>query len=113
MAKIIDGLTDDPAQQFFAVIDGYDSADIVLEWKPNQFGWFMNLTWGDFSVKNVRLGNFPNVLQQYKNVLPFGIGITGTNGLDPLTFDAWTTNNQFYILDESDIAAQQAALFNG
>jgi len=112
MAKIIDGLTNDPLQEFSAVLEGYDSAKIILEWKPNQFGWFMNLTWGEFSVKNLRIGNYPNILYQFKNLIPFGIGITGTNGVDPVTFDAWTSNNQFYILDEADIASQET-LFDG
>lgn len=102
MAQKIDGLTIDPKQEFFAVIAGYDSAKISLEFKPNQFGWFMAVEWGDFVVRNLRVTNFPNILYQFKNTLPFGIFVDGANGLDPLVFNAWTTNNALYILDEID-----------
>jgi hypothetical protein len=112
MARIITALTDDPKQIFYAVIAGYDVAKITLEWKPNQYGWFMSLIWGTFSVNNIRLCNYPNVLYQWKKVLPFGVAITGVNGQDPLVFNAWTTNNKFYLIDATDISEQEA-IFNG
>ncbi|NCX94761.1 MAG: hypothetical protein EBX40_08805 [Gammaproteobacteria bacterium] len=112
MAQQIDGLTNDPKQEFFAVIDGYDSAKINLEWKPNQYGWFMAVTWGTFEASSIRLAYNLNILHQFKNQLPFGIAITSNNQLDPITENAWTTNSQFIVLNAADVETI-AGVFNG
>lgn len=98
----ITGLTTDPKQQFDAVIEGYDVATIYLEWKPNQTGWFINVIWDTFAVYNLRVTTSFNILYQFKDIIPFGIRIDGIGLVDPVTDDAWTKYNQFYILDESD-----------
>ena len=106
--KKIPGITDDAKQQFNAVIEQYDNATIYLEYKPQQYGWFMNITWGSFSTSNIRVTNYPNILSQFKNVLPFGICITSLNGVDPVNQDDWLANNSFYILEGSEVQEFEA-----
>lgn len=101
MRQITD-LTTDAKQQFDIVIDGYDVATVYLEWKPNQTGWFMNVIWNTFSLYNLRVTTGQNILRQFKDIIPFGIGIGGVGSVDPVTEDAWINYNQFYILDETD-----------
>lgn len=106
----ITGLTNDTKQQFDAVIEGYDVANIYLEYKPNQFGWFMDVTWGEFSTNNLRVTVGPNILRQFKNIIPFGIAISGVDSVDPVTVDDWLGHNVFYILDETDKALVEDAI---
>jgi hypothetical protein len=102
--RLITGITNDAKQQFDAVIEGYDVATIYLEYKPNQQSWFMDVTWGDFQTKNIKVVTSPNILRQFKNVLPFGVMITGVDAGDPLLLDDWLSNNEFIMLDEADKA---------
>lgn len=99
----IEGLTNDPKQQFFAVIEGYDVATITLEFKPNQYSWFISVQWGTFAINNELVSCSPNLLRQFRNMIPFGIGIYGVNQIDPISIDSWITTNQFFILDKNDI----------
>lgn len=101
----IDGITTAARQRFFAVLAGYDVVEVNLEWKPNQYTWFMSLKWGTFEVNNEQLSCSPNVLRQYKNLIPFGIAVVGVGGLDPVTQDSWQTTNQFIMLDASEVEA--------
>ena len=100
---LISVLNDRPKQTFKAVIDGYDTAAITLEFKPEQLGWFMSIVWGTFEMYNERLATSPNLLRQFKNIIPFGILIEGTEGIDPLKIDSWLTDNKFYMIDQADI----------
>lgn len=107
----ITSLTTDPKQQFNAVISGYNTAQIYIEYKPQQFGWFMNLVWGNFSVNNLRLAVGPNILRQFKNQIPFGIAISGVGNIDPLNQTDWVSNNGFFILTSDDVAAVETVVY--
>jgi hypothetical protein len=96
-------LNDDPKQQFNLLIENYDSAVIYLEYKPQQSGWFFNLTWGDFSLNSERVATSPNLLRQFKNILPFGLMITGHDSIEPFLQDCWITSHKIYLLDETDL----------
>lgn len=105
---LISVLNDRPKQTFKAVIDGYDTATITLEFKPEQLGWFMSIVWGTFELYNERVATSPNLLRQFSNIIPFGILIDGVNAIDPLKIDSWVTDNNFYILDKSDLDEVEA-----
>lgn len=96
-------LNDEYKQKFKFPISGYSDVFISIEFKPNQFAWFMNLTWDDFVLNNERLGVHPNLLRQFRNILKFGICITHPAHLDPYDRTAWLNGWSFYMLDEDDI----------
>lgn len=97
-------LSEAPKQQFNAPITGgYDTAEIYLEFKPLQNAWFMDLTWGDFVLKNERVSNSPNLLRQFRDLIPFGIFVAGRDDIDPLLITSWTGDNEFWILDSTDL----------
>lgn len=97
-------LSSDAKQNFQAPITGYDSVDITIEYKPSQYGWFISLVWGDFSINNERISISPNLLRQFKNVLPFGILISGFQAEEPVFITSWLENNKFVILDQNDLS---------
>jgi hypothetical protein len=101
-------INDYPKQSFFITIENYESAEVLLEFKPLQQGWFINLTWGTVGIKQMRVVAGPNILSQFSNVLPFGIAISGVDDIDPFAIDAWLTGWKFYVLDQNDLAEVEA-----
>lgn len=102
-------LNDSNKQQFRFSIDGYDAAEVYLEFKPQQQGWFMNLSWGDvFTLNQTRVVVSPNLLRQFVNVLPFGITIVGPDAIDPFAVDSWLNGWEFYVLDQDDLEQVEA-----
>jgi hypothetical protein len=102
--KTIRNLTADAKQRFSVVIDGYDAADCFLEFKSSQDAWFFSMSWGTFSINNEKIVVAPNILRQFKNVLPFGILVTGIDALDPIAIDSWVNNNTFNVLSADEVA---------
>jgi len=100
-------LTSDAKQQFNMTIAGYDVASVYLEYKPQQYGWFMNLAWSSFALNNERVSTSPNLLRPWKDVLPFGIliaDVSGAAALDPIFIDSWVKTHQFWMLEQADLA---------
>ena len=101
--KEITILNDAPKQTFKFTIDGYDYVEVYIEFKPQQYSWFFNLTWGNFSLFGERVAVSPNLLRQFKDLIPFGIMISGEDGLDPFAIDSWVTKNKFYFLSADEV----------
>lgn len=100
---------DDSNKQIFTVsIDGYSGVKISMEFKPQQYAWFMSVTWGEFNLNNERVAISPNLLRQFQNILPFGILISHIDAIDPFSNDAWLTGWEIYILDENELAQVEA-----
>lgn len=102
------GLTDDPKQQFAMVIEGYDAATVTLEYKSSQYAWFMSVVWGNFELYGERVATGPNMLRQFKDIIPFGIAVSGNNAIDPLFLTSWLTDCSFYVLDAADVESAEA-----
>ena len=101
--KEITNLNDAPKQTFKFNLEGYDYVEIYLEFKPQQYSWFFNLTWGTFKLFGERVAVSPNLLRQFKDMIPFGIQITGDSALDPFAVDSWVTSNKFNFLSADEV----------
>lgn len=102
--RYINSITDYANQTFDIVIVGYDTATVSLVYKPLQYGWFMDVVWGNFSAYSIRLVCGPNVLGQFKTQIPFGIAIGGVAGIDPYLQNSFANGDSaFYVLDETEI----------
>jgi len=98
-------------QQFDFALEGYDSVRVYLEFKPQQYGWFMTLTWGSFVLSNERLSVSDNLLRQFRDMIPFGIMITGIDAIDPSSIDSWIDNNFFYFLTADEVLEVEATAY--
>lgn len=107
----INAITNDPRQIMSIVIQGYDNATFSLEFKPNQYSWYFSLSWQTFSVNNMRVTTSPNMLRQWKNILPFGLACLSNPLVDPSTLEAFTTYSKIYLLSSSEILDVEADFY--
>lgn len=107
----ITGITAEYKQKLSITITNFGYADLTLSYKPNQFAWFFDLTWQEFTTTNQQLTMSPNILRQYRNILPFGIICSNNNNLDPLVLESFVTDTKLYLIDSSEIISLEAALY--
>lgn len=101
----ITGISAQNFQSFqFKLPDG-TTAYFKLTYAPRVSYWFMDVTWGSEIIKGVKLSNVPNVLEQYTNVLPFGVNIWMIDYTEPILINDFLTGRAiFNILSDSEIA---------
>jgi hypothetical protein len=107
----ITGTTADYRQKMFINITNFGAAELVLQFKPNQYAWYFDLTWQEFSVKNQQLTMSANILRQYKNILPFGIMCFNNSTIDPIVVEAFVLDTKLYLLDSAEVVAIEADLY--
>lgn len=103
-------ITNEYQQQHILPIDGTDiKATLLLEYKPLLYCWNFTLTWDTFETYNEQVVTTQNLLRQYRDLVPFGIGIKTKSGLDPLTLDAFSSGEaSLYVQNAAEVAEIEA-----
>ena len=84
MKRIVE-LSDQSKQKINFVLDNNKIFVLQLYFIDNQIGWFYNIDYenGNKIINGRRLVVAPNVLYQWKNILPFGLFVSSTDDGDP------------------------------
>lgn len=109
----ITGLTNDGLQQF--VLNGIPgvSASVLLRFMPRIQNWIMDISSGSFTANGIPILCGPNILRQWRNIIPFGIACTDIYFLDPYTINDFAIGAaSLYLLNSADVAAVEAEFFS-
>lgn len=80
------------AKQTITWSNGDLDVDLYFEYKPNQLGWFIDIKYQDLvNYRNIRVTTHRNLLRSYSAILPFGMMITTSDGLEPMGIDDFTS----------------------
>ncbi len=102
---LIQQITTAPLQQKSLILYNGNILSIVLNYLDSQQGWFINnLIYQDFVLNGTRITVNPNILNQFKNKLPFGLGCFTTLSREPTLQQDFSSNNfKLYILDQREV----------
>lgn len=108
----IEQITDDTKQKQTLILD--DGTQVVLEicFVPMQLGWYItSLTYGDRTIEGFKICTSPNLLHQYKNLLPFGLACyTKDNGEPKLQQDFSSGYAELFLLTAEEVDEYQELL---
>lgn len=112
---LIQSITSDSYQKQSVSLDDGTFITFTLRFVPLQQSWFFDeITWQDWTVQGLRCSNQPNMLYQWKNLIPFGLGCFSTNNRDPqLQEDFQTGASKLYILTEAEVQEYEEFLRDG
>lgn len=112
MKRIVE-LNDQSKQKINFILDNNEIFVFQLYFIDNQIGWFYNIDYenGKKIINGRRLVVAPNVLFQWKNILPFGLFVSSTDGGDPyfqndfVSIDGGATEPriQLYVLTKEEV----------
>lgn len=112
--KIVTGITAQAKQSMFLVLNDGSQLSWVVEYRPNQLGWFANFEWQTWSLNGLRLTASPNLLRQWSNLLPFGIAIQTVENREPINRTDFTDGTATaFLLDATDVALVNTVTFSG
>lgn len=113
--NLIQQITNDANQTQTIVLPDGTSFDFTLYYVDLQIGWFItNLTYGTFTLSGFRVSRSPNMLNQYRNQIPFGLGCVMTQDREPTQqLDFSTGVGQLYLLSAAEVAQFSSFLTTG
>lgn len=105
----IQGISTDALQNFTVALADGTTFNMTLAFKPLQQGWFISVSYGAFSVTNMRVCCVYNILEQFSEQIPFGIACFTTQNQEPMfPQDFAASNAALCVLDETDVANLEA-----
>lgn len=112
--KIIQGITDTPNQTIVLTLLDGSSVVLTLAYRAQQQGWFFDLTYGDFISRGNRLVSGPNVLRQYRDLIPFGLMVATVNKQEPQIQTVFADGlTSLYLLEGADVEEVEATIYPG
>jgi len=100
----INGITNEPKQVLSVPLDDGSTFELTLSYMPRRENWvIVNLQHLDFSLKGYRIYNSPNILHQFRNLIPFGIGCFSVEDREPMLLEDFQSGNtELYVLDSEE-----------
>jgi hypothetical protein len=110
--NLINKLNSDPSQRAFLTGNAGQRIEINLRYLPTQSMWMVDFELDDFIVKNISLVCSPNLLRNYKNIIPFGIMVDTVDGQDPRgVTDFASQYAKLYLLSRDEVIAIEERLY--
>lgn len=100
--NILTGFSDSPSQTTTIALDDGSFARLDLTFRPQQRGWFYNLTYKTFVLLGQRLVCSESLLRRFRKQIPFGLAVLSTSRKDPMTETTLATSETVIILLTSD-----------
>lgn len=101
----VQNLTGDSRQSQTLVLPDGSLIQLSIYFVPMQLGWFItNLTYQGFILNNLRISNNPDMLYQWRNVLPFGLACFSTSDREPSQqLDFLSGASALYVLTSDEV----------
>lgn len=108
----VDNLSDDADQLTRVVLSDGSLVVIELFYRAATQRWTADVTRGTFTVNNINLCVHPNLLRDWRNVIPFGLACTSTDGGDPVLLEDFANGRvQLFVLEAADVGAVETNVF--
>lgn len=100
----IGNISDDAFQTQTVVNDEGVSFYIEMYFVPLQYSWVITkIVYEDFVAENIRICNSPNILHQFRNLIPFGIACVSDDDREPsLIGDFQEGFTKLYLLSKEE-----------
>jgi hypothetical protein len=112
---LIDNLTDAADQQTDLLMPDGSTGTLELIYLGTAQRWIFNFTHPSFpggALNGQNLCQHPNILRQWKNILPFGLACFSADGNDPVSVEDFASGNtSLFLLDAADVDAVEQSFF--
>lgn len=110
----IDNITEQANQTTQVVLPDGSILTVALQYNGSTERWTMDVSHTLLTVNGMNVSCHPNMLREWRNVIPFGLACTTLSGYDPTNVQDFTNGQaQLYVLTAADVQDVEATIFGG
>ena len=103
---LIENLTEDARQIHHITLDDGSTVDITLIYLPAIQRWQFDIIHPQLTCYGRLLSNHPNLLRQWRRIIPFGLACIVTDGTEPFDINDFIYGRvELYILTADEVSA--------
>lgn len=112
---LIQQITSAPSQSMSLALQDGTYLTLTMYFMPMQQTWVIRqLTYNDFTLYGLRITVSPNMLNQWRNQLPFGLGCFTNEGREPSLAEDFSSGAfKMYLLSEEETNEYAEYLISG
>lgn len=100
----IDRISNAPKQSYTLNGPNNEQIKFFLWYAPSQQTWFFSIQYLDITIRGLQFVVGPNILRNYRNLIPFGLAVTSIDGLDPLYISDFTVGRiSAFLLSQAEV----------
>lgn len=108
----VDNLSDDASQLTHVVLSDGSLVTLALVYQPATQRWTVDISRNTFAVNGLNLCVHPNLLREFRNIIPFGLAIVSTDGGDPVLIEDFVSGRiTLFVLEAADVVAIEDNVF--
>ena len=116
MATLIDTLTDGADQLLTLILDDGSLAQVEMQYEGTTQRWLMNVSHPTIPpngiIYNKEVCFSPNIMREWRNIIPFGLCCTSTDGGDPVSIEDFVDGRcNLYLLNAADVIAVEQQVY--
>lgn len=109
----VTNITSSVKQQMQLILEKGQTADFALHFNGRMQAWFFSFTYNDITAKDLKVCLHPNILRQFKKIIPFGISFASNNLVEPFQETSFSSGAcNMYILNSEDVQEVEEQFFN-
>lgn len=109
---ILTTITQYPNQQFTLVLQDNETALMRLYYNARMESWFFDLQYKELAINGVKVVLHPNILRQFRNIIPFGLGILSESYVEPFEIECFANNRvEIGILTKDEVEEIEAEVY--
>lgn len=115
MAFRIQPITSNALQTTTLILQDGSTLILQLNYIPMQYGWFLtNIQNNSFQLQGIRIVNNPNLLNQWKNLITFGLACFSSSQREPTQQQDFSSgSSSLYLLTQAEVEQYSEILSNG
>lgn len=108
----IDNLTNFADQQSDLILDDGSVASLNMVYNASTERWIANVFYNGKTYNGIGLCDHPNILRQWKNVLPFGLSVATSDQTDPFDINDFSSGRVgMFLLNSADVQQIENDIF--
>jgi len=102
--KRLEGIRATGTQRLTTTASNGDVVVIVLFYDAATQNFKIDVEWNDFILRGTRVFSSPNLLNQYENIIPFGLAVVTTGGGEPFLVNDFSSGRcNMYLLTPEEV----------
>lgn len=111
--RYINKLNSDPFQTAYLTGNAGQRIRMDLRYNPTQKVWMADFSLGTFTINGISVVKSPNLLRNYRNIIPFGLVVTTADGQDPRNVEDFSTQYAaMYLLTKDEVEEMERLAFS-
>lgn len=113
--QVVTSFTSSPKQFHELVLDNNETADFHIKYNPRMLCWSFDISYLDKTIDGVKVVLHPNILRQFRKILPFGLMFFTENGspVEPFQISDFENGRvKMAILNTEEVLQVESEIYN-